>query len=73
MKPIERIMHAYELMMNLTVEQEHAARAEVERFLKTRTGSEEELAVQGLQFLRSGSVVKRRGRRKAANLAVDAS
>jgi hypothetical protein len=64
MTPIERVMHAYELMANLTPEQQDAARQKVEEFLKNRTGSEQELAVQGLQFLRGMRAMKlRRGRK----------
>jgi hypothetical protein len=73
MTPIERVMHAYELMVNLTPEQEEAAREKVEQFLKNRTGSEQELAVQGLQFLRGARAMKLRPGRKPTSLARDAS
>ena len=63
MKPIERVMHAYGLMVNLTAEQEEAVRERLVSFLKSRTGSEQELAVQGLQFLRGAHLVKRARRR----------
>lgn len=59
MKPIERVMHAYGLMVNLTAEQEEAVRERLVSFLKSRTGSEQELAVQGLRFLRGTREVKR--------------
>ena len=51
--PIERVMQAYGMMVNLTAEQEQAVRERLELFLKTRGGSDQQLAVQGLQFLRA--------------------
>jgi hypothetical protein len=49
---IERVMQAYGMMVNLTAEQEKAARERLGHFLKNRDGDDRELAVQGLQFLR---------------------
>ena len=50
--PIERVMQAYGMMVNLTHEQERDARAKLTNFLKVQAGSDQELAVLGLQFLR---------------------
>ena len=64
MKVIERVLYAYGLMVNLTAEQEDAVREQLNKFLRNRTGSEEELAVLALQFLRGASAVTlRRGRK----------
>ena len=49
---VQRVMRAYGLMFNLTTVQEEGARERLERFLNDRKGSDEELAVQGLKFLR---------------------
>jgi hypothetical protein len=66
MNPIDRVMQAYGLMVNLTPQQEEAARRQLELFLKTRTGSEQELAVQGLRFLRGARDRPRCGRKPAS-------
>ena len=50
--PIERVMQAYGMMVNLTDEQESNTRAKLKNFLQTQSGSDQELAVLGLQFLR---------------------
>ena len=57
---VERVMQAYRLMFNLTTEQEDDARERLERFLQHRAGSAEELAVQGLRFLRGAQAVRPR-------------
>jgi hypothetical protein len=57
---VERVMRAYGLMVNLTVAQEEEARERLEAFLTNKTGSDHELAVQGLQFLRGSRSIKRR-------------
>jgi hypothetical protein len=57
---VERVMKAYGMMVNLTVSQEEEARERLEAFLRHKTGSDDELAVQGLQFLRGTRSVKRR-------------
>ena len=62
--PLERVMQAYAMMVTLTPEQEDAARDRLQRFLKGRSGTDHELAVQGLQFLRGTRV----SRRRSANL-----
>jgi hypothetical protein len=50
------------MMVNLTPKEEEAARDRLRKFLEYRTGTEQELAVQGLQFLRG----KRSSRRRSA-------
>jgi hypothetical protein len=52
MTPFDRVMHAYGMMVNLTPDEEEAARDRLRKFLEHRTGTDQELAVQGLQFLR---------------------
>jgi hypothetical protein len=52
-------MHAYGMMVNLTSEQE-GARDRLAKFLEHRTGTDQELAVQGLQFLRGNGSKRRR-------------
>jgi hypothetical protein len=59
---VERVMQAYGLMVNLTMEQEDDARERLEKFLQTREGNEEELTVKALQFLRGN----RSGRQRLA-------
>jgi hypothetical protein len=48
---LERVMQAYGLMVNLTIEQEDDACERFEIFLQTQEGNGQELAVQALQFL----------------------
>jgi len=55
---IERVMKTYGMMVNLTLAKEEEARVRLEAFLKHKTGSDHELAVQGLQFLRGTRSVK---------------
>jgi hypothetical protein len=62
MTPFDRVMHAYTMMVNLTPEQEEDARDRLRKFLEHRTGTDQELAIQGLQFLRGSS--KRRSATK---------
>jgi hypothetical protein len=52
MTPFNRVMYAYGMMVNLTPEQEEDARDRLRKFLEHRTGTDQELAVQGMQFLR---------------------
>ena len=64
--PLDRIMRTFGLMVTLTAEQEADARDRLQRFLEGKTGTEQELAVQGLQFLRGmrgrPPDIRRRGR-----------
>jgi hypothetical protein len=55
---IERVMRTYGLMASLTEAQDQEARERLEAFLSDKTGSDHELAVQGLQFLRGARSVK---------------
>jgi hypothetical protein len=52
---VERVMRAYGLMVSLTEAEDQEARERLEAFLSDKTGSDHELAVQGLQFLRGSS------------------
>lgn len=58
--PFERVMQTYAMIVNLTSEQEKQTREELAQFLQTCTGSDNELAVQGLQFLRGDRPYNRR-------------
>ena len=57
---VERVMTTYGMMVNLTAAQEEEVRERLESFLSDKTGSDHELAVQGLQFLRGSGSIKRR-------------
>ena len=51
---IDRVMSTYSMLVNLTVEQEQAARQKVSRFLASaKTDDENKLAVEGLRYLRT--------------------
>lgn len=60
MTPFDRVMHAYGMMVNLTSEREKDARDRLRKFLEHRTGTDQELAVYGLQFLRGNCSSRRR-------------
>ena len=49
---IDRVMHAYGMMVNLTQAQELEAREKVSRFLANKNGDEHRLAIEGLKYLR---------------------
>ena len=50
---IDRVMHTYGMLVNLTLEQEKAAREKVTAFLaQSVTQDENLLAVEGIKFLR---------------------
>jgi hypothetical protein len=51
---IDRVMHTYGMLVNLTLEQEREVRERVTIFLATAdTDDENKLAVEGLRYLRS--------------------
>ena len=51
---IDRVMHTYGMLVNLTAEQEQLARAKVASFLAgVKTDDETQLAVEGLRYLRT--------------------
>jgi hypothetical protein len=51
---IDRVMHTYGLLVNLTAEQEQVAREKVSNFLvSAHTDDENKLAVEGLRYLRA--------------------
>jgi uncharacterized protein YoaH (UPF0181 family) len=53
---IDRVMHTYCMLVNLTVEQEQTAREKVSGFLAgAKTDDENKLAVEGLRYLRASS------------------
>jgi hypothetical protein len=51
---IDRVMHTYGMIVNLTAEQEQIAREKVSSFLAgTKIDDENKLAVEGLRYLRA--------------------
>jgi hypothetical protein len=51
---VDRVMKTYGMLVNLTVQQEQAAREKVSSFLAgARTDDENKLAVEGLRYLRT--------------------
>ena len=54
---IDRVMHTYGMLVNLTSEQEQEARERVSSFLaKAETDDENKLAVEGLRYLRESKL-----------------
>ncbi|MES2196312.1 MAG: hypothetical protein V4517_17980 [Pseudomonadota bacterium] len=54
---IDRVMHTYGMLVNLTVEQERLARDKVASFLAgAKTDDENQLAVEGLRYLRTAKM-----------------
>jgi hypothetical protein len=49
---IDRVMQTYGMLVNITLEQERAAREKLSIFLAGKTGDETQLAVAGIKFLR---------------------
>lgn len=51
---LERVMHTYGMMVDLTPAEEHSAREKVAAFLaRAKTADEHKLAVEGLKYLRN--------------------
>lgn len=65
MMPFDRVMHAYGMMVNLTYEQEEDARERLRKFFENRTGTDQQLAVEGVQFLRGNGSKRRRSAARA--------
>ncbi len=61
---LDRVMKTFGMMVNLTLEQQEEARIRLKEFLQQRTGSEEELTILGLQFLRGDRKPRRRRPRR---------
>ena len=54
---IDRVMHTYGMLANLSAEQEQVARERVSSFLASaHTDDENKLAVEGLRYLRASSL-----------------
>ena len=54
---IDRVMHTYGMLVNLTSKQEQEAREKVSSFLaKAETDDENKLAVEGLRYLRESKL-----------------
>ncbi len=51
---LDRVMHTYGMLVNLTAEQEQLAREKVASFLASATTDDEnKLAIEGLRYLRA--------------------
>lgn len=51
---VDRVMQAYGMMVNITVAEEKALRADVTDFLSTSPSKDEnQLAIEGLRYLRT--------------------
>ena len=57
---VEQVMRAFGLMVNLTPEEEQAARDRLEQFLKDKTDDTRKLAVEGMKFLRGDRISRTR-------------
>ena len=57
---VEQVMRAYGLMVNLTPEEEQAARDRLEQFLKDKTDDTRKLALEGMKFLRADRISRTR-------------
>jgi hypothetical protein len=57
---VEQVMRAYGLMVNLTPEEEQAARERLKQFLKDRSDDTHKLAVEGVKFLRGHRISRAR-------------
>ena len=57
---VEQVMRAYGLMVNLTPEEEQAARDRLEQFLKDKSDDTRKLAVEGVKFLRGNRISRAR-------------
>ena len=64
--PVERVIQTYSLMVNLSAEQQEDARLRLEKFLEGQAGSDQQLAVLGLQYLRGGRRPRRHVRLRSA-------
>jgi len=49
---VDRVMHVYGMMQDITPEQEREIRGKVVEYLKTAEGDEHKLAVEGLKYVR---------------------
>ena len=53
-KAIDRVMHTYGMIVNMTPEQEHQLREKVSDFLRSKPETDEQkLAVEGLKYVRT--------------------
>ncbi len=57
---IEQVMRAYGMMVNLTPEEDQAARDRPEQFLKDQSDDTRKLAVEGMKFLRGDRLSRTR-------------
>ncbi|WP_375309130.1 hypothetical protein WHZ77_17790 [Bradyrhizobium sp. A5] len=60
METIEKIMQAYGMMVNLTSEQNDAARQRLAVFLADKSEDDSNLTIEGLKFLRGDRVARTR-------------
>lgn len=60
MDTIEKIMHTYGMMVNLTPAQNDDARQRLAAFLDGKTGDTPNLTIEGLRFLRGDRAARTR-------------
>lgn len=60
MDTIEKIMQAYGMMVNLTSQQNAAARERLAQFLAGKSEDASKLTIEGLKFLRGDRVARTR-------------
>ncbi len=66
MDVIEKIMHTYGMMVNLTPEQQQEARERLVEFLSDKTDDAHHCTVEGLRFLRGERFHRTRRARSSA-------
>jgi hypothetical protein len=58
---IDRVMHTYGMLVNLTSGEEQTAREKVTAFLaRSKTNDENQLAIEGIKFLRGDKPSRKR-------------
>jgi hypothetical protein len=62
---IDRVMYAFGLILNLTPDQEEAARQKLTVFLAGKSATQDALAIEGLRYLRKDVASRARRRRTA--------
>ena len=66
MDVIDKIMHTYGMMVNLTPEQQREARVRLVNFVSDKTDDANHLTVEGLKFLRGERFHRTRRARSSA-------
>jgi hypothetical protein len=66
LRVIERVMQTYQLLVNLTADEERAAREKVTKFLEGKTDDDHILTIQAIKFLRGARISRTRRARSLA-------